>query len=109
MMLFSIGGLAIMTLRKGGVGGTLNSFGKSNARLLTDKMPPVTFADVAGVEEAKLELQEIVQFLREPGRFRCLGARAPKGTARRAARHGQDAAGEGRHGESGVLFFSISA
>src|SRR3989304_7522257 len=55
------------------------SFGKSRARMFTGNRPTVTFADVAGVDEAKLELQEVVEFLRFPERFTSMGARIPKG------------------------------
>jgi Pyruvate/2-oxoacid:ferredoxin oxidoreductase delta subunit len=55
------------------------SFGKSRARLVTGDKPTVTFEDVAGVEEAKEELQEVVEFLSEPAKFTKLGARIPKG------------------------------
>jgi cell division protease FtsH len=55
------------------------SFGKSKAKLLTGDTPKVTFADVAGADEAKQELQEIIEFLREPQKFTKLGGRLPKG------------------------------
>src|SRR5208283_2211476 len=55
------------------------SFGKSRARLLSSQQKKVTFKDVAGVEEAKEELQEIIEFLREPQKFQKLGGRIPKG------------------------------
>lgn len=55
------------------------SFGKSRARLLSETSPRVTFADVAGADEAKEELQEIVEFLREPGKFQRLGGKIPRG------------------------------
>ncbi len=55
------------------------SFGKSRARMFTGDQPTVTFEDVAGVEEAKEELKEVVEFLREPEKFISLGARIPKG------------------------------
>ena len=57
------------------------SFGKSRARMFTGDQPSVTFQDVAGVEEAKEELKEVVEFLREPEKFISLGARIPKGCA----------------------------
>lgn len=63
------------------------SFGKSRARMFTGDRPTITFADVAGSEEAKQELQEVVEFLKEPEKFAALGARIPKGScwlARRA-------------------------
>lgn len=62
-----------------GAGGTTMQFGKSPAKLLTKERNKVTFKDVAGCEEAKEELQEIVDFLRDPGKFTQLGARIPKG------------------------------
>ncbi|MBW1940976.1 MAG: ATP-dependent metallopeptidase FtsH/Yme1/Tma family protein, partial [Deltaproteobacteria bacterium] len=62
-----------------GGGGKALSFGKSRARLLSDQDKKITFADVAGVEEAKEELEEIVDFLKEPKKFTRLGGRIPKG------------------------------
>ena len=55
------------------------SFGKSRAKLLTDERPKVTFNDVAGADEAKQELQEIIEFLKEPEKFQKLGGKIPKG------------------------------
>jgi cell division protease FtsH len=70
----------IMRSMRGGAGpGKAFSFGKSGARLLTEDRPKVTFEDVAGLPEAKTELQEIVEFLREPRKFQRLGGRIPKG------------------------------
>jgi cell division protease FtsH len=60
-------------------GGKAMSFGKSRARLITDKSKKVTFADVAGVDEAKAELEEVIEFLRDPKKFTRLGGRIPKG------------------------------
>ena len=67
------------TMRGGGGPGKAFSFGKSGAKLLTEDRPKVTFDDVAGLPEAKQELQEIVEFLREPQRFQRLGGKIPKG------------------------------
>ena len=60
-------------------GGKAMSFGKSRARLVTDKSKKITFADVAGIEEAKAELQEVIDFLRDPKKYTRLGGRIPKG------------------------------
>jgi cell division protease FtsH len=60
-------------------GGKALSFGKSRARLMNDSQEKVTFEDVAGIDEAKEELQEIIEFLREPKKFTRLGGRIPKG------------------------------
>ncbi len=85
------------------------SFGKSRAKLFSGENPTVTFNDVAGVEEAKIDLQEIVEFLKEPDKFITLGARIPKGVLL----VGQPGTGKtllakAVSGEAGVPFFSIS-
>ena len=85
------------------------SFGKSRARMFTGDHPTVTFADVAGVEEAKEELQEVVEFLREPQKFISLGARIPKGVLLVGPPGtGKTLLAKAVSGEAGVPFFSIS-
>lgn len=85
------------------------SFGKSRARMFTGDQPTVTFADVAGVEEAKEELKEVVEFLREPEKFISLGARIPKGVLLVGPPGtGKTLLAKAVSGEAGVPFFSIS-
>jgi cell division protease FtsH len=85
------------------------SFGKSRARMFTGDQPSVTFNDVAGVEEAKEELQEVVEFLREPEKFISLGARIPKGVLLVGPPGtGKTLLAKAVSGEAGVPFFSIS-
>jgi len=85
------------------------SFGKSRARMFTGDQPKVTFQDVAGVEEAKEELQEVVEFLREPEKFISLGARIPKGVLLVGPPGtGKTLLAKAVSGEAGVPFFSIS-
>ena len=85
------------------------SFGRSRARLIAGDKPAVTFADVAGVEEAKQELSEIVEFLKFPEKFVALGARIPKGCLLVGAPGtGKTLLSKAVAGEAGVPFFSIS-
>ena len=85
------------------------SFGKSRARLFSGDKPTVTFADVAGVDEAKQELHEVVEFLSEPTKFTALGARIPKGVLLMGAPGtGKTLMARAVAGEAGVPFFSIS-
>ena len=85
------------------------SFGKSRARMFTGDQPTVTFEDVAGVEEAKEELHEVVEFLREPEKFISLGARIPKGVLLVGPPGtGKTLMAKAVSGEAGVPFFSIS-
>lgn len=85
------------------------SFGKSRARMFTGENPTVTFEDVAGADEAKEELGEIVEFLKEPDKFIQLGARIPKGVLLVGAPGtGKTLMAKAVSGEAGVPFFSIS-
>ncbi|BCV23404.1 MAG TPA: ATP-dependent metallopeptidase FtsH/Yme1/Tma family protein [Firmicutes bacterium] len=99
----------IMQQTQGG-GNRVMSFGRSRARLYTvDEKTRVTFADVAGADEAKEELQEIVQFLKEPKKFLDLGARIPKGVLLVGPPGtGKTLLAKAVAGEAGVPFFSIS-
>ncbi|HIE24653.1 MAG TPA: AAA family ATPase, partial [Anaerolineales bacterium] len=85
------------------------SFGKSKARMFTGENPTVTFEDVAGAEESKEELSEIVDFLKEPEKYIQLGARIPKGVLLVGAPGtGKTLLAKAVSGEAGVPFFSIS-
>jgi len=90
-------------------GGKALSFGKSRARLVTNDRDKVTFDDVAGIEEAKEELQEIIEFLRDPKKFTRLGGRIPKGVLLVGAPGtGKTLLARAIAGEAGVPFLSIS-
>ena len=85
------------------------SFGKSRARLLTSQQKKITFKDVAGVDEAKEELQEVIEFLREPQKFQKLGGRIPKGVLLVGPPGtGKTLLARAIAGEANVPFFSIS-
>lgn len=85
------------------------SFGKSRAKLLTESQQKVTFADVAGIDEARSELQEIIDFLKDPKKFTRLGGRIPKGVLLIGAPgSGKTLLAKAIAGEAGVPFFSIS-
>ena len=104
------GGLLLFMMRQAQSGNNQAlSFGRSRARLLSGDTPTVTFADVAGVEEAKEELQEVVEFLKKPEKFIALGARTPKGVLMVGPPGcGKTLMARAVAGEASVPFFSIS-
>jgi len=108
MLLFIAVWIFFMRQMQGG-GGKAMGFGKSRARLLTEKTGRITFDDVAGIDEAKTELEEIVEFLKDPQRFQRLGGKIPKGCLLVGPPGtGKTLLARAIAGEANVPFFTIS-
>ena len=108
-MLLFIGVWIFFMRQMQGGGGRAMGFGKSKAKLLTEKTGRVTFEDVAGIDEAKMELEEIVEFLRDPQKFQRLGGKIPKGCLLVGPPGtGKTLLARAIAGEANVPFFTIS-
>jgi len=108
-LLFLVGVWIFFMRQMQGGGGKAMAFGKSRAKLLTEAQGRITFEDVAGVDEAKEELEEIIQFLKDPKKFTKLGGRIPKGVLLVGPPGtGKTLLARAVAGEAGVPFFSIS-
>ena len=102
-------GVWIFLMRRMGGGGGVGNFGKSKAKMLTEVQGKVTFDDVAGIDEAKEELQEVVEFLKDARKFSRLGAKIPKGALLVGPPGtGKTLTARAVAGEAGVPFFSIA-
>ncbi len=111
LLLIGVWIIIMRRMQGGGAGGTkgIFSFGKSKAKLISQSAQKVTFKDVAGADEAKVELEEVIEFLREPTKFQKLGGKIPRGVLLLGPPGtGKTLLARAVAGEAGVPFFSIS-
>ncbi len=109
LLILGVGFFIMRQMQKGGGAGGAMGFGKSRAKLLTEKHGRVTFQDVAGIDEAREELEEIVEFLKDPTKFSRLGGKIPKGALLVGSPGtGKTLLARAIAGEANVPFFTIS-